>query len=260
MDFDYAVPALAVAALLTVAELLRAARVRAHMAALAARFAGTVEIGPDGRPQVRFCHRGREVLVGERGGPVWPVPRRLEFRIPVGRADEPAFRIRRRGSPSRRLLRARPLSGDPAFDRRFRAVGDPHRVAGLFPVPVREALARVELLCGGYGLAADFADGRLTLRVGAGAAARDDLFNLTEAALALADAVDAAIRDLTPAGTLVIADGGPGGADPKCPVCGEPTTAARTVRCPGCGIPHHADCWSFQGGCSVFGCRGGRSG
>ena len=31
--------------------------------------------------------------------------------------------------------------------------------------------------------------------------------------------------------------------------CGE-------VACSICGSPHHADCWDFNGGCSVFGCTG----
>lgn len=38
-----------------------------------------------------------------------------------------------------------------------------------------------------------------------------------------------------------------------CPVCGEPV-ARDLVFCRRCKTPHHADCWQFINGCSVYGC------
>lgn len=40
----------------------------------------------------------------------------------------------------------------------------------------------------------------------------------------------------------------------RCKVCGQPI-AGRCVLCAACETPHHQDCWSYSGGCSVFGCR-----
>jgi hypothetical protein len=37
-----------------------------------------------------------------------------------------------------------------------------------------------------------------------------------------------------------------------CPVCGQGLEAA--ISCPGCGTPHHAECWDYLGGCAIFGC------
>lgn len=41
---------------------------------------------------------------------------------------------------------------------------------------------------------------------------------------------------------------------PRCPVCGDPLSG-NTVSCPECETPHHADCWSFGGACSIYGCH-----
>ena len=39
-----------------------------------------------------------------------------------------------------------------------------------------------------------------------------------------------------------------------CQVCGE-EIGDDMVICPGCKTPHHRDCWQYNGGCSVYGCR-----
>jgi hypothetical protein len=41
----------------------------------------------------------------------------------------------------------------------------------------------------------------------------------------------------------------------KCPVCNAPLLD-RLVYCADCRTPHHEDCWSYMGKCSMFGCRG----
>lgn len=40
----------------------------------------------------------------------------------------------------------------------------------------------------------------------------------------------------------------------RCKVCGQ-AIAGRCVVCAACETPHHQDCWSYSGGCSVYGCR-----
>lgn len=41
-----------------------------------------------------------------------------------------------------------------------------------------------------------------------------------------------------------------------CPYCRAPVEAPEdeVLECPGCGTPHHADCFKENGGCTVFGC------
>ena len=43
------------------------------------------------------------------------------------------------------------------------------------------------------------------------------------------------------------------GRGARCGVCGE-EAASRRVLCGKCATPHHEECWSYSGGCSVFGC------
>lgn len=41
--------------------------------------------------------------------------------------------------------------------------------------------------------------------------------------------------------------------DAACPVCREPA-GREPQRCPGCGVPHHPECWRYNGGCATYGC------
>ncbi len=41
---------------------------------------------------------------------------------------------------------------------------------------------------------------------------------------------------------------------PVCRVCGEATDPECDRACGTCRAPHHADCWTFGGGCSIYGC------
>ena len=39
-----------------------------------------------------------------------------------------------------------------------------------------------------------------------------------------------------------------------CPYCRAKMAPSEMVQCPGCGTPHHRDCWEENLGCTVFGC------
>jgi hypothetical protein len=43
-----------------------------------------------------------------------------------------------------------------------------------------------------------------------------------------------------------------------CPYCRFPIKPGeQVVMCPACNLPHHADCWRENQGCTTYGCRGG---
>ena len=43
----------------------------------------------------------------------------------------------------------------------------------------------------------------------------------------------------------------------NCPFCLSPVESGEEkVRCPKCGVVHHAECWKANGSCSVYGCDG----
>jgi hypothetical protein len=44
-----------------------------------------------------------------------------------------------------------------------------------------------------------------------------------------------------------------------CPFCRDSINAQQVQLCPGCGAPHHGECWSQNGGCTVYGCSGAPS-
>jgi hypothetical protein len=56
----------------------------------------------------------------------------------------------------------------------------------------------------------------------------------------------------TAAGVVVEPVKGTGGSD--CPICGHPV-ADTPHACHTCRTAHHQECWSYFGGCAVFGCK-----
>lgn len=42
----------------------------------------------------------------------------------------------------------------------------------------------------------------------------------------------------------------------RCPVCASDLQPATAAHCRGCDAPHHAECWSYNGGCARYACRG----
>ncbi|MCS6862251.1 MAG: hypothetical protein NZT92_18255 [Abditibacteriales bacterium] len=58
------------------------------------------------------------------------------------------------------------------------------------------------------------------------------------------------------AGIIQILDVSFDGAEvtPVCQICGEELTWNKVV-CRRCRTPHHRDCWEYNGGCSVYGCK-----
>lgn len=46
-----------------------------------------------------------------------------------------------------------------------------------------------------------------------------------------------------------------GAGEASCQVCGVPPQPAETVYCEKCGAPHHADCWNYNRGCAIYGCK-----
>jgi|PlaIllAssembly_1097288.scaffolds.fasta_scaffold50802_2 hypothetical protein len=59
-------------------------------------------------------------------------------------------------------------------------------------------------------------------------------------------------RETVLAGTVHIGTG-------KCPVCSEEEAGKLTQVCSLCRTPHHVECWSYNGGCAVYGCGNRRT-
>lgn len=44
-------------------------------------------------------------------------------------------------------------------------------------------------------------------------------------------------------------------AEACCQVCGIVVEDGEITRCGKCGAPHHKDCWNYNGGCAIYGCK-----
>jgi hypothetical protein len=92
----------------------------------------------------------------------------------------------------------------------------------------------------------DIGSAGITLRIGRrpkDAATLDGWLSLAAAILDRARALSAPDVEISPA-ELRSGSG--------CPVCGHPVEGG--TRCGSCGTPHHAECWTYSGGCALFGC------
>lgn len=61
--------------------------------------------------------------------------------------------------------------------------------------------------------------------------------------------------ELPPAGTPLLLEPSHPGESAACLVCGGSIALKPHVRCTSCETPHHAECWDYNGGCAVYGCR-----
>lgn len=219
-------------------------------------------------PTVSFTHGGSAVRVGL--APVVPgqsnPPRTrivtrfgegLPYRLELFPALRPAPAQMARGT---RTVR----TGDHAFDRDFIArANDPDVTLSLTRDPaVRLVLDHLRKLAPPAGILVAVNPERMLVQV-------DRDLGATKTGLELA--VGLALRlhdrlidhvasraaegiDIVESGSAAPEDAGPA----TCKVCGESIEGEHVV-CTTCRTPHHGDCWSFVGGCSIYGCKGKQS-
>lgn len=244
------------------------ARYRAYRS-LAERHRGRYEgRGVGEPPTVSFEHRDSSVRVGlaprvagreepSRTRVVTRFARGLPFRLELAPVARPAPPQHPKGT---RIVR----SGDPGFDREFVVqANDPEMARAFLDLEGRRALAILARLGPAGGILVSVNPERLLIQVD-----RDlgtdlgPLDAMVEASLRLHDALQAGVRGRLAEGIAILEPGPEPEVDlaaPTCKVCGDPIDSPRHVLCETCRAPHHADCWEFIGGCSIYGCRGKRA-
>ena len=147
------------------------------------------------------------------------------------------------------------IIGDPAFDAAYIIQGYPTEWVGR--VLDGRTRARINRLA---GLGAGFLSGpSLTLEAGPNgvlvAVPRNLVDDLIRLEAFIEDAIELfrALRSPPEEGvkfisTVEIVSKG------NCPVCEHPLGDA-TRRCGSCATPHHAECWTYFGGCSTYACK-----
>lgn len=143
---------------------------------------------------------------------------------------------------------------DPPFDDRFWVESShPTWARSLLDPAARRGLVRLRLhpvVSGSNEVTLDLGPSGLSLRVSS---------VLLDDAAALGTLVELSISILQRARGLVEAAGvvlEPVTArrGSTCPVCGHGIEDG-ALACPSCRTPHHRECWSYFGGCAIFGCR-----
>lgn len=236
---------------------------------LASRYRGKYEHrGISDPPTVSFPYNGSNVRVGLAPvvpGQVNPPRTRVVARFGAGLPFRCELYPFGRPSPSQpprgtRLVR----TGYGDFDRGYVVQSNDPEIAAEFLQAdhVRSAVEELRRLAMPVGMLVSINPERLLVQVdrnlGGSAVA---LESAVRDALILHDFLKASVANRVARGIEIVAVG-PTPAEesgpPLCKVCGELIEETH-VLCAKCKTPHHRDCWSFVGGCSIFGCQGKQS-
>jgi hypothetical protein len=172
----------------------------------------------------------------------WPDP---QFRCEIFRAGVPSSARTRRGL-------ANVAVGCESFDHHYVVLADnPVQARALLSGAVRRLIDRLDGLLDGAELQVGVRQGRLRVSKAGRLRRHEELEDFTQLALELYDqamlARGAGIEFLGEESAQVVEAA-------ICQVCGEEIGDDMVV-CVRCKTPHHGDCWRYNGGCSVYGCR-----
>lgn len=237
---------------------------------LARRYHGKYEPRGIGEsPTVSFTYRGASVRVGLAPGVAGrpnPPRTRVVARFAKGVPLRMELMPRGRPAPKQSPKGTRVVElGDESLDNSYLIhANDPDVAKGIMRTPALRALENLRRLAPPHGMLLSVNPERMLAQVDRNLAAQPELLILTVAqALELLDAIQETLAAQLARGITIQEFGAADEADtgvPICKVCGESVThQVREVACSLCGAPHHADCWDFNGGCSVFGCSGKRA-
>ena len=142
-------------------------------------------------------------------------------------------------------------TGDANFDRQYAVRGLVEKeVQNLLREGVRWQIDRLAQLPASNTVYVLIQHGQITVRKPKVLTRFEDLRMFTERALELYDQL--MLTRVSGIEFLAEDEAQPLG-EVICPVCGEPVVRDM-VFCRRCKTPHHADCWQFINGCSVYGC------
>lgn len=247
---------------------LSGARFRAYRQ-LAHRYHGRYEHrGMVDPPTVSFGYQGSNIRVGlapvvagqsaaPRTRVVARFGRGLPFRLELIPSTRPA--------PAQSPKGTRPVrTGVGDFDRAFVVrANDPAMAIEFLGRPeVRAAVEHLRQLAPPSGMLVSINPERMLVQVDRNLAAHAGLLDAAvREAMVIHDGLQQGVAARLSEGIAIVAAGPAAPEDagpPICKVCGEEIVEAHVV-CTACKTPCHRDCWSFVGGCSIFGCQGKQS-
>lgn len=247
---------------------LAGSRFRAYRQ-IAARYRGRYEHrGMSDPPTVSFGYNGSAVRVGLApviNGQPSPPRTRVVARFPNAVAFRLELYPKGRPAPAQPPKGTRPVhAGIPGFDDQYVIhSNDPQIAAELLRLlMVRVALDELRRLAPPFGMLASVNPERLLVQVDRNLGGVPVLLETAvRDALIFHDYLRAGISSRIGDGVEIVAVGPASASEngrPICKVCGD-EIVDDFVFCGQCRTPHHRDCWTFVGGCSIFGCQGKQS-
>jgi hypothetical protein len=150
-------------------------------------------------------------------------------------------------------------SGHLEFDRGYRVqANDPDMAREFLNEPtVRSAVEALRRLAPPSGTLISINPERMLVQVDRNLGAQAPLLEqIVRAALILHDGLQVSVAARLSAGIEIMEVGAAPAEEsgpPVCEVCGDSIVGLHVV-CVACKTPCHRDCWTFIGGCSIFGC------
>ena len=231
---------------------------------VASRYGGKYESrGMVDPPTVSFVFGGSTVRVGLApvipGQPITP-----RTRVVARFAKGLPFRMElypvTRAAPPQPPKGTRPVrSGHPDFDRVYiMQANDPEMARVFLDAPeVRQAIEDLRKLSPPSGMLVSINPERLLVQVDRNLGANALMLDAAvRHALRVHDTLQTSVASRLQEGIDIVASGPASKEDagpPQCEVCGDPIDAIHVV-CAVCKTPFHRDCWTFIGGCSIYGC------
>jgi hypothetical protein len=231
---------------------LRSRRRRAYQQ-LAKRFAGTyLSGGVFGRPRVRLRYGETVAILREAAGRGPFESRCTQIVIEWGDARFRGEVLPHHTTRPPALRGAQRIEmDDEVFNRHLQAYGyDEHESREFFCEGVRWQIEKLRSLFSDNALYVLIQRGRILVQKPHVLLRFDALLNFTEAAF---DLYDQAMLTRASGIEFVAHDQARPLENVICKVCGEGINGDM-VFCRRCKTPHHADCWQFNGCCSVYGC------
>jgi hypothetical protein len=236
---------------------------------LAVRYKGRYESrGLSDSPTVSFTHNGATVRVG-LAPTIAGQPEQFPRTRVVARFAEGGIPFRLELAPAARRAPHQPPKGtrlvkldDPDFDRGFVVHANDHEMARDFLSPItRTVIYTLQKGVHAGGMLVSINNERMLVQVDRNLGLKTEaLAWAVQNALLLHDTLIEAVSRRITQGIAIVdqpddaweEDQGP----PICKVCGEPIAGGAVIKCAVCNTPHHGDCWTYVGGCSIYGCDG----
>jgi hypothetical protein len=209
-------------------------------------------------PKVSFLHQGSRAILSiyECPDPTPEIHTQLTYAIPQGWPHRLEIFPQRAAGAEVNDIRV----GDDEFNSLYRIKSDDEKFAREFlDAPVRQTVEDLRNLLGNGSIMISVNSARLMIRKLSVIATPDDLSVFAALSNRIFDRIHLFWQRSSGIEILDDDPQSPDDANPVCQVCGSVIPSDVRLYCRRCRMPHHKDCWEFNGRCSTYSCGEKRS-